>query len=147
MGVYRYMHTHTFFFSHYPPSCSVTGDWLELSVLYSSISLPIHSKRCSLSLLTPSKLPLENKAIPLKRLSGQVEAGLRNTRNTCWGCSDPQGRAGRGGAPDTKQVAPVSPSTLLLTTPSISGWAWTWRDPCQVVGQLPPATPLGYTMV
>ena len=47
-------HTHTFFFSHYPPSCSIASDQTYFPVLYSRTSLLIHSKCNSLHLLTPN---------------------------------------------------------------------------------------------
>ena len=50
----------TFFFSHYPPSCSITGDLIQFLVLYSRISLHIHFKGNRLHLLTP-----DSQSIPL----------------------------------------------------------------------------------
>ena len=47
-----YIYTHTFLFSYYVPSCSVTRDWIWFSVLYRRTSLLIHSKCNSLLLLT-----------------------------------------------------------------------------------------------
>ena len=37
-------HIYTFFFSHYPPSCSILSDQIQFPVLDSRISLLIHSK-------------------------------------------------------------------------------------------------------
>ena len=55
---YIYTHTHiylhTLFFSHFPPSCSITSDYIQFPVLYSRISLFIHSKYNSLHLLIPN---------------------------------------------------------------------------------------------
>ena len=45
-------HTHTFFFSRVP-SYSITSDQIQFPVLYSKISLLIHSRCNSLHLLTP----------------------------------------------------------------------------------------------
>ena len=39
-----YICTHIFFFSYYPPSCSITNDWIEFPVLHGRTSLLIHSK-------------------------------------------------------------------------------------------------------
>ena len=47
-------------FSHYPPSCSITSNETEFPVLYSRISLLIHSRCNHLHLLTPN-----SKSIPL----------------------------------------------------------------------------------
>ena len=44
-------HIYTFFFSHYPPACSITIDEIYFPVLYSRVSLLIHSN--TLHLLTP----------------------------------------------------------------------------------------------
>ena len=43
-----------FFSSHYPPWCSITSDQIEFSVLYSRISLVIHSKCNTLHLPSPN---------------------------------------------------------------------------------------------
>ena len=43
-----------FFFSNYPPSCSITSDWIQFPVLYSRISLLIHSRGSSLHLPSPN---------------------------------------------------------------------------------------------
>ena len=51
---------YTFFFSHYPPSCSITSDEIQFPVLYSRIELLLHSKCNSLQLLTP-----DSQSIPL----------------------------------------------------------------------------------
>ena len=51
---------YTFFFSHYPPSCSIISDEIQFPVLHSRISLLIHSKCNSLHLLTP-----DSQSIPL----------------------------------------------------------------------------------
>ena len=60
--IYTYIYTPslTFFFSHYPPSCSFTSDQVSFPVLHSRISLPIHSKCSSLHLLIPN-----SQSIPL----------------------------------------------------------------------------------
>ena len=47
-----YIYRHTLFFSHYPPSCSITSDQIQFPVPYSRISLLIHSKCNSLHPLT-----------------------------------------------------------------------------------------------
>ena len=43
-----------YFFSHYPPSCSITSDWISFPVLYSRTSLLICPKCNSSHLLTPN---------------------------------------------------------------------------------------------
>ena len=47
-----YTHINIFFSSHYLPTCSITSDQIQFPVLYSRISLVIHSKCNSLHLLT-----------------------------------------------------------------------------------------------
>ena len=47
------IYTYVFFFSYYPPLCSIISDQIQLPVLYSRISFLIHSKGNSLHLLTP----------------------------------------------------------------------------------------------
>ena len=61
---YICIHTHTFFFSHYPPSCSITSDQIQFPVLYSRISLLIHSICNSLHLLTPNAQSIPLPASP-----------------------------------------------------------------------------------
>ena len=48
------IHIYTFSSSHYPPSSSITSDQIWFPVLYTRISLHIHSKCNSLHLLTPN---------------------------------------------------------------------------------------------
>ena len=50
--IYMCVRMYTFFFSHDPPSCSITSDQIYFLVLYSRTSLFIHSKCNSLHLLT-----------------------------------------------------------------------------------------------
>ena len=59
------LHIDTFFFSHYPPSCSTTSDWIQFPVLYSKTSLLIHSKCNSLHLLSPKCSPSHSLPFPL----------------------------------------------------------------------------------
>ena len=47
------MHIYTLYFSHYPPSCSITNDYIQLPVLHSRMPLPIHSKSNSFHILIP----------------------------------------------------------------------------------------------
>ena len=56
-------HSHTFFFSHYAPSCSITSDQI-----YGRISLLIHFKQNSLHPLTP-----DSQSIPLPLLPWQPQ--------------------------------------------------------------------------
>ena len=42
-----HIYTYTFFFSHYPPSCSITSHQIQFPVLYSRILLLIYSKYSS----------------------------------------------------------------------------------------------------
>ena len=63
------IHKHTFFFSHYPPQLSITSDWVQFPVLYSRISLLIHSKCNSLHLLTPNSLSILLSLSPLATTS------------------------------------------------------------------------------
>ena len=60
---------YTFFFSHYPPSCSIARDQIQLPVLYSRISLLIHSKSNSLHLLTSSSQSTHSLLSPLATTS------------------------------------------------------------------------------
>ena len=57
------IHLYTFFFSYYPPSCSITSDWIEFPALYGRISWLIHSKCNSLHLLTQTPSP--SHSLPL----------------------------------------------------------------------------------
>ena len=52
--IYIYINIYIFFFSRYLPSCSNTSDQTQFPVLYSRISLLIHSKFSSLQILTPN---------------------------------------------------------------------------------------------
>ena len=53
------------FFSHYPPSRSITRDQRAFPVLCSKISLHIHSKCSRLHLLTPNSQSLPSLSLPL----------------------------------------------------------------------------------
>ena len=63
------IYTHTLFFSHYLPSCSITSDWIQCPVLYSGISLPVHSKCNSGHLLTPNSQSIPPPPPPLVTIS------------------------------------------------------------------------------
>ena len=59
---YIYTHTHTFFFSHYPPSCSITK-WLYNSLCCTAGSLCLPTPKCkTFHLLTPNS---QSIALPL----------------------------------------------------------------------------------
>ena len=53
-----FIYIYIFFFSYHFPSCSIPRDWIEFPVLYSRISLLIHSTWNSLHLLTPNSLSI-----------------------------------------------------------------------------------------
>ena len=63
------IHTDTFFFSHYPPPCSIPSDQIQFLGLYSRISLLIHSKCNSLHLLTPNSQSLPGRLIQVNEHS------------------------------------------------------------------------------
>ena len=55
---------HIFFFSFYPPSCSITSDQIQFLVLYSRISLLIYSKCNSFHLLPPNSQSIPHPPPP-----------------------------------------------------------------------------------
>ena len=70
------IHIYTFFFSHYPPSCSITSDQISFPVLYCRISLLIPSKCNSLHLLTPNSISPRSFLSPTSLFSMSVSLFL-----------------------------------------------------------------------
>ena len=71
------IYTYIFFFSDYPPSCSIISDWIKFPVLYNRISLLIHSECNSFVSIkpkfqihpTPSPSPLTSTSLFSKSMS------------------------------------------------------------------------------
>ena len=89
----------TFFFSHYPPSCSILSDKIQFPVLYSRISLLTHSKCNSVHLLAPDSQSITNGLIiremqiktTMRYHLTWVRTAIINkpTNNKCWwGCGE-----------------------------------------------------------
>ena len=53
-------HTHIFFSSHHPPSCAITSDWVWFPVLYSRISLLLHSNHSFVQSAVPRLFLVSN---------------------------------------------------------------------------------------
>ena len=60
-----HIYVYAFFFSHYLPSCSIISDQIQFPVLYSRISLLIHSKGNGLHLLIPDSQSTHSLPLPL----------------------------------------------------------------------------------
>ena len=73
------IHIHTFFFSYYLPSWSISRAWIEFPVLYSGTSLLIHSKWESESCFFFSPVFLEPhlQHMEVPRLGVKLELQLR----------------------------------------------------------------------
>ena len=120
--LYIFIHS---FSSYYPPSCSITSCWIQFPVLYTRISLLVHSKCNNVHLLAtnsqsiplpppwqPPNSPSFNHGLT-QYLLGWTASMLDHEQGVCLVCDEVSGFAGRHQAGNFKCRCPQMEETQI----------------------------------